>query len=700
MASLCKKGDRVKCQAARFDEGSEDRSGERFSVRRAAAGNGTWCFGVIAHARALASNPIQTHRVKHDDGESHKSMQSHLFPESLDGDSDGESEAPSAENQAEEDDADDNRDGVVTDSDDEVDPHGLDGSEMNEAMEIGDSKVVGDRTWVRVKSAPGDAAKWRKKEPGGTRARHRALNDDAREVDVRDDLLPTSHEFILDVAQCRADQANDKRPHTRNHVNGFLARVHRGAQFKEGTGLWAAERVGMTPPPNFGRHLDKRRFTNVLRRLKEGPGGCEDDAGPWHSARFMVGGQNGTWRRNFQWGWSAVIDETTLAWRGKGGAGGTPHLSYVPRKPEDLGCELKTVHDGTSGVMMHVEMQEGKTRMAREQCHQQRGATTSCALRCFKESGLAEAHRRPEECGLKTIEALEKELGTRFLGPVKTNTSGFPIEATRHTLHGTERGASVVMEERDDEDKPTDVHVIGWNGRFYKARVTNHGSAEERKQASKKRQRTDGRNHSMGVDRPKQLERHCDVVEHHKTWKTKSWATRVQLEVFGASLVDSCLACRRLMPKWRDRDGTVSNFMAFVAVLTDQIDARSEAELDIEAASSAKEAGSLLSPVQVFTACAHESVGRNGVRSDGSKHTKQQRCDLCIKAGRKEPNGSGSWRTSWRCRAHPDVRVCKSRDRPCMAEHLANVASGSQHGPMLPPRSADFNRFPFVCHLS
>jgi hypothetical protein len=70
---------------------------------------------------------------------------------------------------------------------------------------------------------------------------------------------------------------------------------------------------------------------------------------------------------------------------------------------------------------------------------------------------------------------------------------------------------------------------------------------------------------------------------------------------------------------------------------------------------------------------------------------------LCVKAGRKEPNGSGSWRASWRCRAHPDVHVCKSRDRPCMAEHLANVASGSWHGQMSPPRSTDFNRF--ICLL-
>ena len=151
MAPLCKKGDRVKCLATRFDEGSEDRNGVRFSIRHAAAGNGTFCFGSIAHVYALtSSNPMQTYRVKYDDGESHKSIQAHLFPASLDDDGDSQSEDPSADNQAEDDDADDNRDAVVTDSDDDMDPHGLDDADLNEAMEMGDSKVVGGRTWVRV----------------------------------------------------------------------------------------------------------------------------------------------------------------------------------------------------------------------------------------------------------------------------------------------------------------------------------------------------------------------------------------------------------------------------------------------------------------------------------------------------------------------------------------------------------------------
>jgi hypothetical protein len=81
--------------------------------------------------------------------------------------------------------------------------------------------------------------------------RHRTLNDSTREVDIHDDLLPTSHDFTLDVAQHRADQANDKRRYTAHHARSFLACVCGGAQCKEDTDLWATKRVGMMPAPNF-----------------------------------------------------------------------------------------------------------------------------------------------------------------------------------------------------------------------------------------------------------------------------------------------------------------------------------------------------------------------------------------------------------------------------------------------------------------
>jgi hypothetical protein len=40
-----------------------------------------------------------------------------------------------------------------------------------------------------------------------------------------------------------------------------------------------------------------------------------------------------------------------IPWKGNsGGAGSVPHLSFVKRKPEPLGVELKTVCDCTTGA--------------------------------------------------------------------------------------------------------------------------------------------------------------------------------------------------------------------------------------------------------------------------------------------------------------------------------------------------------------
>ena len=147
------------------------------------------------------------------------------------------------------------------------------------------------------------------------------------------------------------------------------------------------------------------------------------------------------------------------------------------------------------------------------------------------------------------------------------------------------------------------------------------------------------------------------------------------LEVLGASLVDSHLACRHLMPRWRDRDSSESNFVAFVVDLTPQIDARTEEQLDLDGANespSEAQAG-LVSPVQEFTICAHASLGRNGVRANGDKHTNQQRCKHCSLCGRKGKTNRAH-KTSWCCRAHPNTFTCKSKDRPCMAEHIAEIA--------------------------
>ena len=58
------------------------------------------------------------------------------------------------------------------------------------------------------------------------------------------------------------------------------------------------------------------------------------------------------------------------AWRGADGAyivDGMPHVTKIIRKPEGVGCEMKATADGTTGIMMRLELQEGKERMQLKQ---------------------------------------------------------------------------------------------------------------------------------------------------------------------------------------------------------------------------------------------------------------------------------------------------------------------------------------------
>lgn len=40
-----------------------------------------------------------------------------------------------------------------------------------------------------------------------------------------------------------------------------------------------------------------------------------------------------------------------------------PHISFIMRKPEDLGTELKVVADTKSNILLYLEIQQGKSAM-------------------------------------------------------------------------------------------------------------------------------------------------------------------------------------------------------------------------------------------------------------------------------------------------------------------------------------------------
>ena len=68
---------------------------------------------------------------------------------------------------------------------------------------------------------------------------------------------------------------------------------------------------------------------------------------------------------------------------------GLPNRSFIARKPKPLGIEYKCDADATTGVMLHLEIQEGKDAKRATQHFGDLGVTSSCTAHLGETAGLA-----------------------------------------------------------------------------------------------------------------------------------------------------------------------------------------------------------------------------------------------------------------------------------------------------------------------
>jgi hypothetical protein len=165
-----------------------------------------------------------------------------------------------------------------------------------------------------------------------------------------------------------------------------------GAQFKSETDLWATDMRALMPAPGFGRLMSRDKFRRILRYWARGTQEDKDQlrTNPWTQVDKWVRGFNHARQREICPGSSLTPDEMMLEWKGKSGHGGLPHLSFIKRKPQPLGTELKSVCEGTFGMCVHIEIQKGKVRMAQKQWARTYGATTGCTIRLLDMLKLSE----------------------------------------------------------------------------------------------------------------------------------------------------------------------------------------------------------------------------------------------------------------------------------------------------------------------
>ena len=222
---------------------------------------------------------------------------------------------------------------------------------------------------------------------------------------------------------------------------------------------WSTEE-DLFPAPAFGRRfgMGLHHFEEILMALSFAEQGHDDDR--WYPARILAEMCTSKWIDVLTPGYKMTVDESMFAWYGRGGTlGGMPTVMKIKRKPKGVGCEVKTLADVASGIMVNLEINEGKEAMKEKRWQRELGAGTATTLR------LSEPWHGSGRivCGdswfasVKTALELRRK-GLFFTGIVKTAHRMFLLKALG--VHcPLERGSTVTATAVDDG---IDIIAHGW----------------------------------------------------------------------------------------------------------------------------------------------------------------------------------------------------------------------------------------------
>jgi hypothetical protein len=135
--------------------------------------------------------------------------------------------------------------------------------------------------------------------------------------------------------------------------------------------------------PGFDQYMTLRRFNQIKSSILAA---CGDPtvAGEdkWWGIRPLIAEFNSNRLLNVVKSEILIPDEAMSAFQPRTtSAGDLDHLSFVERKPKKLGTDFKCVADGTHGLMLFLEIQEGKDAMSKKRFRDTHGPATSQAMR-------------------------------------------------------------------------------------------------------------------------------------------------------------------------------------------------------------------------------------------------------------------------------------------------------------------------------
>lgn len=346
-------------------------------------------------------------------------------------------------------------------------------------------------------------------------------------------------------------------------------------------GYWSTDNAGLFPAPAFGERfgMGYHRFEDILTHLAfDDEPETDNDADKWWQVRRFVEACNQAWVDAIKPGYKLTVDESMFAWYGKGDRqGGMPKVIKIRRKPKGIGCEAKTVADALSGIMVGLELNEGKEAMAEKRWHAEHGATTATTLRLTEPwfgSGRVVAGDS-WFASVKTALQLRKH-GLHFLGVVKTAHRQFPLKALKERCPEN-RGAHVVAASTIED---VDLLAVGWRDKAVHTIVGTCGTTIEGESAKKRRVTDTGEVYYKQVPRPKVVQDYheaapaLDVHNHirqdglalEKAWGTHRWYHRVIASLLGIIECNAYLAFNYFRAKEQRTD-----HVSFTQALAEQL---------------------------------------------------------------------------------------------------------------------------------
>jgi hypothetical protein len=272
-----------------------------------------------------------------------------------------------------------------------------------------------------------------------------------------------------------------------------------------------------------------------------------------------------------------VVDELMSAWKGIDAlynVNGMPHVSKQMRKPEGVGAEIKAVADGTTTIIMRLDIMEGKEQQSKKEFADLKKEGTAITLRLMKpwfSSGRV-VHADSAFSSVFTLLECRKR-GLHFMGLVKTAHVEFPSDYLKAQAsnfgHDSlyPRGGYILLQSIADPNGVSHppIFALGWYDAQPKYLVSSCGSTVPGTPSIRPRQRIDLQDgefvtvsYEKTVPRPKMVEdffatfSNIDVHDHYRQgslemerhWITRNWTHRIFTTIFGICIVDAFLAHR------------------------------------------------------------------------------------------------------------------------------------------------------------